>query len=344
MNLRRTVLGLLALPLALSMAHSPVHAQSESWTNALSASAGDKLSLSWRQGLGGGDTTQLRISEGTAQAERCSPDCTPLGKPLPLTSGQKEQILSGLRSAGLESLRSTEEAEMTADRELSLLLPGQKPLRIARPRMDWPGSQDGQGIATTLDELLRSLVQKSAQRAQLSLPQSLEELAELRLMLSVSTSKQPGGQLTIEHQTLTITPEEGSLPRTPRPRPSSRLLTAAEQAQLVKALQGLDFDRLEAAIPQRARPAVGDDDGRLLQLHVLAASAVPSPAAKVAQRGGAVAQSPVAKPAAAPPKQPRGLRRYVADWVRSPAGPAVRLLGSWLQLNLPTPPSPAAEK
>ena len=42
----------------------------------------------------------------------------------------KEQLLSGLRSVGMESLRSADEAEMTADRELGLALPGKKRERL----------------------------------------------------------------------------------------------------------------------------------------------------------------------------------------------------------------------
>ena len=75
-----------------------------------------------------------------------------------------------------------------------------------------------------------------------------------------------------------------------------------------------DFDRLEETIPVRARPAIGDDDGRLVTLHLL-------PASKMAPT--------------VVPKQPRGLKRYLADWVRSPAEPVVRLLASWLLLHSP---------
>lgn len=346
MKQRRTIFGLasLALAVSFSLSMSDAKAQSESWVAALRPGAGDKLALSWRQGLSSGDTTQLKVAGGTAQVERCAPSCTPVGKPVPLSEGQKEQILSGLRSAGLASLRSSDEAEMTADRELGLDLPGQKSLKIARPKSEWPQDNDGQGIAATLDDMLRKLVAQAAARPQVSIPHSAEELSTLRLSLSVTTNKQPGGQLTLEHGTLTLTPEEGSLPRTPRPKAQSRLLSDAEKAQLVQALQGLDLDRLEAAIPQRARPAVGDDDGRVLTLHLLPASALPSPVAKVAQRGGVATKATPPEAQATPPKQPRGLKRYVADWVRSPAGPAVRLLASWLSVNLPVAPSGSAEK
>lgn len=344
MKQRRSVLGLAALAVAVSFSSSLVHAQSETWAAALRPGSGDKLTLTWRQGLSSGDFTQLQVANGTAQAQRCTPDCTPIGKPTPLSEGQKEQLLSGLRSVGMESLRSADEAEMTADRELGLALPGKKARTIALPKNDWPTSSDGQGIATTLDDLLRTLVAKAEARPQVKLPQNADELASLRISLTVTTNKQPGGQLQLEHGTLTIAPEEGSLPRMPKPRPQSRLLSDAEKTQLVQALQGLDLDRLEASIPQRARPAVGDDDGRLLTLHLLPASALPDPIAKVAKRGGAVSKTAAVPAAAQPTKQPRGLRRYVADWVRSPAGPAVRLLASWLAIHLPTAPSGSAEK
>jgi len=310
-------------------------AQSEALQSVLSPGSGDALTLSWRQGLSGGDLTQLRLIAGVAQVERCTPSCQPVGKPQTLTSGQKEQILSGLRSANLLSLRSSDEAEMAADRELTLTVPSRPPLRIALPRSEWPLGADGQGIAGLLDELVLKITQASQARPQLTVPRTAEELAALKIQLTVTTNKQPGGLLVIEHGTLSITPEEGSLPRKPRPKPLSRLLSPSEQTQLLTALASVDFDRLEQSVPQRARPAIGDDDGRLVTLHLLPATLMSPPSAKLAQRGS----TPIAK-AAAPsttpptnPRQPRGLKRYMADWVRSPAEPALRLLTSWLLLT-----------
>ena len=309
-------------------------AQSESLQSVIRPGAGDSLALSWRQGLLDGEVTQLRIDSGVAKVERCSPACQPVGRPLTLTSGQKEQILSGLRSANLVSLRSSDEAEMAADRELTLPLPARSPLRVALPRSEWPTAADGQGVAGVLDDLILKIVQASSVRPVVAVPRTIEELASVKVQLAVTANKQPGGLLSIEHGTLSITPEEGSLARQPRPKASSRLLSAAEQMQLLTALQSLDLDRLEESIPARARPAIGDDDGRLATLHLLPASPIGQPIAKVAQRGGLTSAKPAGPPATlAVQKQPRGLKRYMADWVRSPGEPALRLLSSWLLLT-----------
>ncbi len=313
--------------------------QSESLQSVLHPSLGDSLSLSWRQGLPDGEGTQLRIESGVAKVERCRPACQPVGRPQTLTSGQKEQILSGLRSAGLGSLRSSDEAEMAADRELTLTVPARSPLRLALPRSVWPTGADGHGVAAVLDDLILKIVQASSARPLVSVPRTTAELADVKVQLAVSANKQPGGLLSIEHGTLSITPEEGSVARTPRPKASSRLLSAEEQAALLAALQSLDFDRMEETIPARARPAIGDEDGRLATLHLWPASPIGQRFAKVAQRGRVVIAKPASLPALAAQRQPRGLKRYVADWVRSPAEPALRLLSSWLLLSPTAAPS-----
>ncbi len=198
-----------------------------------------------------------------------------------------------------------------------------------------------------LDDLILKIVQASSVRPVVAVPRTIEELASVKVQLAVTANKQPGGLLSIEHGTLSITPEEGSLARQPRPKASSRILSAAEQTQLLTALQSLDLDRLEESIPARARPAIGDDDGRLATLHFLPASPIGQPIAKVAQRGGVTSAKPAGPPATlAVQRQPRGLKRYMADWVRSPGEPALRLLSSWLLLT-PTsvpvhPGTPAA--
>lgn len=336
----RTSVGLMGSVLVgMGIWAASASAQSEALQGALRPGAGDALSLSWRQGLPDGERTQLSIDAGVAKVERCSPACQPIGRPLLLSPGQKEQILSGLRSASLLDLRSSDEAEMTADRELRLSVPTRPPLKLQLPKSEWPLGPDGQGIAGLLDDLILKIVQAGSARPQVTVPRTIEELAELKLQLTVTTQQQPGGVLVIEHGTLSITPEEGSLPRKPRPKPTARLLSPAEQEQLLTVLRLLDFDRLEESIPVRARPAIGDDDGRLVTLHLLPASSVATPSAKVAGRGSlSISKATMTPTQTAPtvvPKQPRGLKRYMADWVRSPAEPVVRLLASWLLLHSP---------
>lgn len=319
---------------ALLWLSGSAQAQSDA-LQALDPGTMDTLKLSWRKGQAEGDRLVLSLDAGVAKVERCDAACQPLGSALTLTSGQKEQLLSGLRSARLTSLRSGPDAELTADRALWLSIPGRVPLAISLSRSDWPVSADGSGVASVLDDLMRQIVQKSSARPLVDVPRSIEDLAKVTVQLTVSTSKHPGGLLRIDHGTLSITPEEGSLARQPRPKSMTRILTMEEQTQLVSALQSLDFDRLESSIPVRARPAIGDEDGRVVTLHLLPSAPLQVAKIKLAQtRGklGKVKLQPVTED-----RQPRGLRRYMADFVRSPAEPALRLLAGWLLLHPPQP-------
>lgn len=314
-------------------------AQSDSLQDLLRPGAMDSLKLSWRKGQADSDRLVLQLDAGVAKVERCDAACQPLGQALTLTSGQKEQLLSGLRSASVASLRSGQDAELTADRALSLVMPGRAPVVVSLSRSDWPTSSDGQGIASMLDDLILQIVQKSSARPLVDVPRTVADLANVTVQLTVSTSKHPGGLLRIDHGTLSITPEEGSLARQPRPKPVTRILSAEEQQQLVSALQSLDFERLESAIPVRTRPAIGDEDGRVVTLHLLPSAPLQSTKSKLAQtRGtlGTLKRAPVKEA-----RQARGLRRYMADFVRSDAEPALRLLSGWLLLHPPQVPRAA---
>ena len=306
-------------------------AESDSLQDLLRPGAGDSLKLSWRKGQVDGDRLMLRLSDGVAQVERCESSCQPVGHALTLTSGQKEQLLSGLRSANLTGLRPGPDADLTADRALVLELPGRAPLALSVSKSDWPVSADGQGAASVLDDLILKIVQKSSARPLVEVPRSVADLAKVTVQLTVSTSKHPGGLLRIEHGTLSMTPEEGSLARQPRPKPVTRILSAEEQQQLVSALQSLDFDRLESVIPVRTRPAIGDDDGRVVTLHLLPSAPLQAAKTKLAQTRGKLGKVKPATPTEE--RQARGLRRYMADFVRSPAEPALRLLSGWMLLS-----------
>lgn len=284
---------------------------------ALEAGQADALSLTWSQGADGAGS-RLVIEGGQARALRCTPECTAVGKPLPLSAGEKAVVISGLRSLGLESLRSADEAAL-ADRALELSVSGTEVGRWQRPRGDWPAPPSGEGLSQSLDELLLRIERTAVARRPVPIPQTTAELMGMRLKLQVSPNKRPGGIVIIEGGSVRVLPEEGSLPRVPRPRAFERPLREDEAAQILAAVQKAEWDRLEEAVPRRAQPAIGDDDGRLATLHLMLADAAPGARALPSQSAGSGAV-----PGAA--DQPRGLKRYVADLQRSPAAPLLSQL------------------
>ena len=312
-------------------------AQNESFTAALSPDAADAVSVAWRHGPQDAPHLLFRYETGKAQLFRCAPTCEPVGlqTPQPLTAGQKEQLLSGLRSLPFSTLRSSDEAAHT-DRELSLTLPDRKPWRLALSKGDWPVSDNGEGAATILDEFVRQFLERGGVRQRTTFPHTLAELSKLRISATLTANKQPGGNVVIEAGSIAVTPEEGSVARTPRKKPYLRPLSTQEQSELLRLLTDLDFDALEQAVPQRAQPAIGDDDGRVLTLHLQTASEPEKQRLLVAGRGASLPT----RLSTTQPRQPRGLRRYVADVRRSKAAPLLSFLGNFLFLQLPPAPLP----
>jgi hypothetical protein len=292
------------------------------------------LRLTWTSG--GPSATakkKLQIETGQAALLRCDPSCQPVGAPLKLSVGEQSQLVSRLRAAGLSGLR---DGESEADRELEVGVGAESPLRWRLPRADWPAPPDGYGLADYLDELGQRIERAAAVRAPVPLPRSVEELRRVRLQLRVEPRNRPGGLLYIEQGKLHVTPEEGSLPRTPRPRPYERPLTEAEEARLLSALQAARLDELDGIVPKRGQPAIGDTDGRLVRLHLMPTDALP---------GGKVPAT--SKPAEKSLYQPRGHERYVADLLRSPAAPLVQELFGYLvnefsEGKAAAPPAPSA--
>lgn len=281
---------------------------------ALEAGQADSLSLTWSQGADG-TGSRLVIEGGQARALRCAPECAAVGKPLPLSAGEKAVVISGLRSLGLESLRSADEVAL-ADRALELSVSGTEVGRWQRPRGDWPAPPSGEGLSQSLDELLLRIERTATARRPVPIPQTTAELAGVRLKLQVSPNKRPGGIVIIEGGSVRVLPEEGSLPRVPRPRAFERPLREDEAAQLLAAVQKAEWDRLEETVPRRAQPAIGDDDGRLATLHLMLADAAPGARVQPSQAAGGAGAA----------DQPRGLKRYVADLQRSPAAPLLNQL------------------
>lgn len=320
---RKFSLSSMVVAFLLLVGTSSASAQQEAWTAALRNESADALSLVWRQGKAIDPHVELRIDKGAAALFRCDKECVPVGSQTALTPGQKEQLLSGLRALRPTELRSSDEPEQ-ADREIHVFVPAYKPVRLALSVGDFPADASGESLAVTLDEQIRKLFAQSQARPKVTFPHSVAELDELRLLFVVTANQKPGGTLLLEHGVLTITPEEGSIPRKPRKKTEKTTLTENQKGELVKVLSPLDFDQLERAIPQRAEPAIGDTDARVIALHLQTASAVPPK------------NNEVKKPVPPSPslKQPRGLRRYAADVVRSPAAQAVALLGQYLSLNL----------
>lgn len=273
-----------------------------------------QLRLSWTLTAG----QRLEIEGGAALLLRCSDSesasCANVGAPLLLTAGERAQLVSRLRASELAGLQSSEAAAQS-DRVLKLSS-GARALGGWRlPRGDWPTPPDGYGLPDFLDDLGRRIQQASEARKPVAVPQTLAELRALRVQIKLEPRRRPGGVLSIEGGQLRLQPQEGFVPRSPAPRPSQRPLVPAEEEQLLARLQQAQLDTLEARVEKRAEPAIGDDDGRLLTLHLLPSEGSPATVG-----------------------QPRGLQRYVADLRRSPAEPLVELLVSWL-----TAPSPVAE-
>jgi hypothetical protein len=159
-------------------------------------------------------------------------------------------------------------------------------------------------------------VQRSAQaRPLVPVPTTVQELQGLRVQLRITPRTRPGGVVSIENGLVHVTPAEGSLPRSPQPRSFERPLLDSEQEDLIKVLQAAQLDQLDAVVPKRAAPAIGDDDGRLAALHLI-------PEGKQPLR-----------------VEPRGIERYLADLLRSPARPLCEKL---IDMLLASPPAVAS--
>lgn len=280
-------------------------------TAALADDEATKLGLRWQST----DGHELRISDGTAALLRCTDatTCAKEGEPLPLSTGERSQLVSRLRATELFRVHSSD-SDAPNDRTL-ILSHASTVLGTWRvPRADWPIPPDGYGLADYLDDLRRRISQAAQARKPLAVPQTVEGLRALRLQIQVEPRRRPGGRLQIESGQLRVVPEEGFVPRSPAPRAGTRPLTQDEEQHLLSLLQQARLDDLDRLIEKRDQPAIGDDDGRPLTLHLL-----PS------------------ERATSDPGQARGLRRYVADLERSPAGPLVQQLLSWLTTPLPAP-------
>jgi hypothetical protein len=312
----------LATVLLGSMAEPKAHAQVGVAAKALSEALGDEsasqLTLRWQTEQG----PQLQVEAGVASLLRCADaaGCTPLAPALTLSTGERSQLLSRLRASDLFALQSSESSTST-DRTLTLRH-ATRPLGTWRlPRADWPTPPDGDGLPDYLDELSRRIAQAAQVRKPVAVPQTIEALRALRLQLRVEPRRRPGGQVQIEAGVLKVTPEEGFVPRSPLPRPSTRTLLPDEEQRLLSLLQQARLDDLDRLIEKREQPAIGDDDGRLLTLHLLPSESSPTDSG-----------------------QARGLRRYVADVERSPAAPLVQQLMNWLTVPAATPQRPRARR
>jgi hypothetical protein len=292
---------------------------------------GLSLSMTWEIGLPGTARRALQVSlekdQGSAELSSCPasaaapPSCQKVAPPLTLTAGQRDRLLSGLRSANVATLRGLpREQAGRADRALVLRAQGAQVGAWALPRADWPAAADDGGLAGFLDELAERIDRAAAARRPLPVPRTLAELDGVRLKLHLLPARAPGGVLLIERGVASVTPEEGLKARRPPPAPWQRPLSEEERERLLRNLQAADLDHLEEAVPARAAAAIGDTDGRVATLHLLP----PEGAAA----GGKGAQG-----------QPRGLRRFLADLQRSPAQ---ALLDQLVQL-VEVPPAPAKQ-
>jgi hypothetical protein len=343
----RLVLGLLSVGLVLLVPRAGLAdgnpAGLARLRAALAAGQAGGLALTWTQGRDGALkrlVVDLASGGGKARAERCAPDCTPLGAPLTLSAGEQAMVLSGLRSLELDSLRSSDEAAV-ADRTLELSIDGGEVGRWQRARSDWPAppSPGGEGgLQPVLDELLGRIERAATARRPVAIPKTAAELAGLRLKLQLSPSRHPGGVVIVESGRVHVIPEEGSLGRVPRPREHERPLSPEEEARILAGLAAIDWERIDAQVPRRAQPAIGDDDGRLATLHLLPAE--PRAAQPAARKIGAPSTPAVPVATAAATDQPRGLKRYVADLSRSAAVPLISQLVSMLTAQ-PDAPGPA---
>lgn len=293
-------------PVAFPVAAAPEGAAALQRLNgALVGEQVDALRIVWTGGVpGGGAYRRLRIESGRASLERCDASCQPVGAPLKLSGGERAQLISRLRSAELGSLRDSEQG--APDRQLEVELAGAPIGQWKVARADWPTPPDGYGVADYLDDLGKRIEKGAAARPAVAVPATVAELAGLRLQLRVQPRNRAGGLVVVEAGKLRVTPEEGSLARTPRPRPFERALSSDEQTQLIANLKAARLDELDGLVPKRAQPAIGDEDGRLATLHLM-----PS--------DGAAATG-----------QPRGYERYMADLGRSPASALVGQLVGFL--------------
>jgi hypothetical protein len=271
---------------------------------------------------------RLRVEAGRAALFRCASDCQPVGAPLLLSPGDRAQLVSRLRAAELNNLHDGDSAT-APDRSLAVAVAGTTIGEWRLPRSDWPTPPDGYGVADLLDDLQKRIARAAEERTPLPIPATLAELAALRLQLRVQPRIRPGGLIVVEQGKLHVTPEEGSLPRSPRPRPLTRSLSAQEQELLLKYLQAARLDDLDAVVPKRAQPAIGDDDGRVATLHLLPSDATAGDVRAQASR-----------------HQPRGYERYLADLLRSPSAQLVELLLSFLVTDFSegtakAPPAPS---
>lgn len=342
------ILGLLLGPggsLAPAAAAELPAAVAQRLTTVLQSGQVDALKLVWTMGRQAEAHEQLQLDHGRATLQRCAPQteaaaapsCQAVGTPLVLTPGQREQLISALRSADLPHLRSADaDARATVDRGLELLNPDSTtPLsRWQLSRSDWPTPPDGYGLAEFFDELGRKLKQTATARQPVPIPTTVAELDALRVQLRLTPRTRPGGLVTIEHGLVRVTPTEGSLPRSPPPRPWERPLSASEGEQLVSALQAAHLDELDQRVPKRAAPAIGDDDGRLATLHLLRAEPV---LATLPQGSKAERELSRELPATDTVRvEPRGIERYLTDLMRSSAQPLCQKLVALLLADPPT--------
>lgn len=287
----------------------------------LSRQALGDLALDWQQGAEArGPVTRLVVRDGSVQLARCTPACQPLGTAQPLKPGEQAQLLSRLRItdfSDLGPLESREQADRTLDLRVGSTTLGQWPL----PRAAWPTAPDGDSLADLLDDWVHTLEARSHERGAVPIPDSPAALRALRLQLRVAPTRLPGGLLVLEEGRLQRTPAEGTLPRTPPLARSERPLTDAEEQQLLTLLRAAQLDGVESRVPKREQPAIGDDDGRLVTLHLL-------PRATAGAASG----------------QPRGIARYLADLQRSSAAPLVHYLLGLLLEAPPVVPAPPVRK
>lgn len=263
----------------------------------------DALRLVWTGGVpGAGAYRRLRIESGKATLERCDASCQQVGAALALSGGERAQLISRLRSAELGALRDSEQE--TPDRQLEIAVEGAAIGHWKLARADWPAPPDGYGVADYLDELAKRIEKGASARSAVAVPATAAELGSLRLQLRVQPRNRAGGLVVVEAGKLRVTPEEGSLARTPRPRPFERPLSSDEQSQLIANLKAARLDELDGLVPKRGQPAIGDEDGRVATLHLMPAD------------GGSATGNP------------RGYERYLTDLSRSPASALVgQLLG-----------------
>lgn len=307
--------GLVAIaPVAASAAPESASAYKQ-LSAALSSEQADAIKVTWTRGAPtDGTYTRLRIESGRAALERCEPNCAAVGTPLSLSSGEKSQLVSRLRGAELASLRDSDPS-LPVDRQLELAVSGSSVGQWRLPRAEWPTPPDGYGLADYLDDLSKRIERATQARPLLPIPTNVTELRGLSLKLHLHPRLRPGGTVVVENGRLRVTPEEGSVARTPRPRPIERPLGSDEEDKLLGALLGAKLDELDAAVPKRAQPAIGDDDGRIATLHLL-----PLDTTGKEGKGKAVL--------------PRGYERYLADLQRSTAGPLLKQLVTWLVSDL----------